>query len=89
MLVPIEYENKVAIHDATKNYYAGGIHACGSCNNIKFPHFMLKFLKSCLFCLPMLVDSCSQKLFAHKTLCIGSGLGLNFLLMCFMILSLC
>ena len=27
----------VAIHDATENYYEGGIHACRSCNNIKFP----------------------------------------------------
>ena len=35
--VPIGYENNVAIHDATENYYEGGIHACRSCNNIKFP----------------------------------------------------
>ena len=34
--VPIEYENKVAIHDATENYYEGGICACRSCNNTKF-----------------------------------------------------
>ncbi len=33
--VPIDYENKVAIHDGTENYYEGGIHACRSCNNIK------------------------------------------------------
>ena len=25
------------IHDATENYYEGGIHVCRSCNNIKFP----------------------------------------------------
>ena len=25
------------IHDATENYYEGGIYACRSCNNIKFP----------------------------------------------------
>ena len=25
------------IRDATENYYEGGIHACRSCNNIKFP----------------------------------------------------
>ena len=31
------------IHDATENYYEGGIHACRSCNNIKFPLYMLKF----------------------------------------------
>ena len=64
--VPIEYENKVAIHDATENYYEGGIHACRSCNNIKFPLYVLKVLKLCLFYLPMQVDSCSHKLFAHK-----------------------
>ena len=43
--VPIEYENKVAIHDTTKNYYEGVIHACRSCNNIKFPPYVLKVLK--------------------------------------------
>ena len=54
------------IHDATENYYEGGIYACRNCNNIKFPLYVLKVLKLCLFCLPMLVDYCSHKLFAHK-----------------------
>ena len=54
------------IRDATKNYYEGVIYACRSCNNIKFPLYVLKILKLCLFCLPMLVDSCSHKLFSHK-----------------------
>ena len=54
------------IHDATENYYEGGIYSCRSCNNIKFPLYVLKILKLCLFCLPMLVDYCSHKLFAHK-----------------------
>ena len=54
------------IHDATENYYEEGIYACRDCNNIKFPLYVLKILKLCLFCLPMLVDLCSQKLFAHK-----------------------
>ena len=54
------------IHDATENYYEEGIYACRSCNNVKFPLYVLKILKFCLFCLPMLVDSCSHKLFAHK-----------------------
>ena len=54
------------IHDATGNYYEGGIHACRSCNNIKFPLYVLKVLKLYLFCLPMLVDSCSHKLCAQK-----------------------
>ena len=54
------------IHDATVSYYEGGIYACRSCNNTKFPLCVLKVLKLYLFCLPMLVDSCSHKLFAHK-----------------------
>ena len=33
------------IHDATKNYYEGGIYACRNCNNIKFPLYVLKVLK--------------------------------------------
>ena len=54
------------LHDATENYYEGGTYACRNCNNIKFPLYVLKILKLCLFCLPMLVDYCSHKLFAHK-----------------------
>ena len=54
------------IHDATENYYEGGIYACRNCNNIKFPLYVLKVLKLCLFYLSMQVDSCSHKLFAHK-----------------------
>ena len=54
------------IHDATENYYERGSYASTYCNNIKFPLYVLKILKLCLFCLPMLVDYCSPKLFAHK-----------------------
>ena len=54
------------IHDATENYYEGGIYACRNFNNIKFPLYVLKILKLYLFCLPMLVDYCSHKLSAHK-----------------------
>ena len=54
------------IHDSTENYYEGGTCACRNCNNIKFPLYELKILKLCLFCLPMLVDYFSHKLFAHK-----------------------
>ena len=54
------------IHDSTKNYYERGTYAFTYLNNIKFPPYVLKVLKLCLFCLPMLVDSCSHKLFAHK-----------------------
>ena len=54
------------IHDDTEKYYEGGTYACRNCNNIKFPPYVLKFLKLCLFYLPLLVDYCSHKLFAHK-----------------------
>ena len=54
------------IHDATENYYERGTYACRKCNKIKFPLYVLKVLKLCLFCLPILVDYCSHKLFAHK-----------------------
>ena len=54
------------IHDATESYYEGGIYACRSCNNIKFPLYVLKSLKLSLFYLRMQVDYCSHKLFAHK-----------------------
>ena len=54
------------IHDATENYYEGGIYACRSCNNTKFPLYVLKILKLYLFCLPMLADSCSHKLCTHE-----------------------
>ena len=37
------------IHDATENYYEGGIYACRNCNNIKFPLYVLKVLKLACF----------------------------------------
>ena len=54
------------IHDATENYFERGIYAFTYLNNIKFPLYLLKVSKLYLFCLPMLVDSCSLKLCAHK-----------------------
>ena len=54
------------IHDATEKYYERGTYASTYCNNIKFPLYVLKILKFCLLYLPMQVDSCSHKLFAHK-----------------------
>ena len=45
------------IHDATENYYERGSYASTYCNSIKLPLDMLKCLKLCFFCLPMLVDS--------------------------------
>ena len=38
------------IHDATENYYERGSYASTYCNNIKFPLYVLKVLKLCLFC---------------------------------------
>ena len=73
------------IHDATEHYYEGGTYACRNCNNVKFPPYVLKILKLCLFYLPLLVDYC----LLTKSLCIGSGLDLNVLVICFMMLPLC
>ena len=53
-------------HDATQIFYERGTYAFTYCKNIKFPLYVLKILKFCLFYLPMLVDSCSHKLFDHK-----------------------
>ena len=54
------------LHDVTENYYERGTYAFTYCNNIKLPLYVFNILKLCLFCLPMLVNSCSHKLFAHK-----------------------
>ena len=54
------------IHDATQNYYKRGTYDFTHSKNIKFPLYVLKVLKLCLFCPPMLVDYCYHKLFAHK-----------------------
>jgi hypothetical protein len=57
-----------SIHDATESYYERGKYGFMHLNNIKFPLFMLKFLKLHLFCLPMLVALCFHDLFRYKTL---------------------
>jgi hypothetical protein len=57
-----------SIHDATKIYYERGKHGFMHLNNIKFPLFLLEFLKLYLFCLPMLVALCFQELFLYKTI---------------------
>ena len=54
------------IHDATESYYERGKHSFMHLNNIKFPLFMLKFLKVHLFCLSMLVTLCFIYLFFYK-----------------------
>ncbi len=77
------------IHDSTENYYEGGTYACRNCNNIKFPLYVLKILKLCLFCFPMQVDSCSHKLFAHKIPMHRKWVRLKCDSHIFMMLSLC
>src|SRR3954466_14338148 len=54
------------INDATESYYESGKHGYMHLNNIKFPLFMLKFLKIQLFCLPMLATLCFIDLFFYK-----------------------
>ena len=54
------------IHDATENYHERGTYAYRYFNNVKLPLYALNVLKLHLFCLPMLDDSCSHNLFAHK-----------------------
>ena len=54
------------IHDVSKNYCEEGTYALTHLNNIKFLLYVLIALNLHLFCLPMLVDSCSHKLFAKK-----------------------
>mgnify|MGYP005835501911 CR=1 FL=1 len=56
---------KNALYD-TENYCVRGTDAFTYLNNIKFPLHVLKHLKIYLFFLLMQVDSCSNKLFAHK-----------------------
>jgi hypothetical protein len=57
-----------SIHDAAESYYERRKHGFMQLNNIKFPLFMLKFLKLHLFCLPMLVALCFHDLFLYKIL---------------------
>jgi hypothetical protein len=57
-----------SIHDATKSYYERGKYGFMHLNNIKFPLFILKFLKLHLFCFPMLVAMCFYDLFLYKIL---------------------
>ena len=54
------------INDATESYYERGKHGYMHLNNIKFPLFMLKFLKFHLFCLPMLANLCFVDLFFYN-----------------------
>src|SRR3989337_3540934 len=55
------------IHDVSESSYERGTHALAYLNSIKFLLYVLLVLKLYLFCLPMLVGSCSHGLVAHKT----------------------
>jgi hypothetical protein len=57
-----------SILHATKSYYDRGKHGFMHLNIIKFPLFLLEFLKLHLFCLPMLVALCFHDLSIYKTL---------------------
>jgi hypothetical protein len=57
-----------SIHEATEGYYERGKDGFMDINNIKFPLFLLEFLKLHLFCLPMLVALCFHDLSLYKTL---------------------
>jgi hypothetical protein len=57
-----------SIHDATEGYYERGKHGLRDLNNIKFPLFLLEFLKLYLFCLNMLVALCFHDLSFYKTI---------------------
>jgi hypothetical protein len=57
-----------SIHDATESYYERGKHSLMDLNNIKFPLFLLEFLKLCLFCLPMLVALRFHDISLYKTI---------------------
>jgi hypothetical protein len=57
-----------SIHAATESNYEREKHGFMHLNNIKFPLYMLKFLKLHLFCFPMLVALCFHDLFLYKTL---------------------
>ena len=74
------------IHDATENYYEGGTYACRNCNNIKFPLYVLNFFACFTFLCQLIIVPISCLL--TKSLCIGSGLYLNVLVICFMMLPL-
>jgi polyferredoxin len=55
-----------SIHDATESYYERGKHGLMDLNNIKFPLFLLQFLKWHLFYLSMLATMCLVDLFSYK-----------------------
>jgi hypothetical protein len=57
-----------SIYGATESYYERGKHGFMHVSNIKFPLFLLEFLKLHLFCLPMLVALCFHDLSLYKNI---------------------
>jgi hypothetical protein len=72
-----------SIHDATESYYERGKHGLMDLNNIKFPLFLLEFLKLRLFCLLCLLLCAFMTCLFTRLLFIGSGLDLNLFHICF------
>ena len=68
------------INDASESYYERGKHGYMHLNNIKFPLFMLKFLKFHSFCLPMLATLCFVDLFFYKIILHRKWVRLKFVL---------
>jgi hypothetical protein len=77
-----------SIHDATESFYERGKHGFMHLNNIKFPLFLLEFLKLYLFYLPMLVALCFHDLSLYKTLFHRKWFRFNLFRICFLMLSL-
>src|SRR3954466_9428915 len=74
------------INDATESYYERGKHGYMHLNNIKFPLFMLKFLKFHLFYLPMLATLCFMDLFFYKIILHRKWVRHNCVSYCFLML---
>jgi hypothetical protein len=77
-----------SIHDATESYYERGKHGFMHLNNIKYPFFMLKFLKLHLFAFLCLLICAFMTCFFTRFFFIGSGLDLKLFHICFLMLSL-
>jgi hypothetical protein len=76
-----------SIHDATESYYERRKHGFMHLNNIKFPLFMMEFLKLHLFCLLCLLFCVFMTCFFTRFFFIGSGLNLKVFHACFLMLS--
>jgi hypothetical protein len=72
-----------SIHYSTTSYYERGKPGFMHLNNIKFPLFLLEFLKLHLFCLPMLLLCAFMTCLFTRLFFIGSSLDLNLFHICF------